>query len=215
MHENMKIWDNLKQVPTECIRTITGGRLKGLSDIKPQWRLQAMTHQFGPCGIGWKYEITNKETWPGSDGQIIATVDINLFIKINNDWSSPIPGTGGAMLVAKETKGTYTNDEAFKMALTDALSVSMKSIGVASDIYMGAFNGSKFADTSNITKPPIEAITQHQVEHLSQLAKEADVDLVKFMSFFNINGLNELPSTRFDEAIKMIKIKLGKLNDNS
>ena len=46
-----------------------------------------------------------------------------------------------------ERNGAYVNDEVYKMALTDALSVSMKSIGVAADIYFakGADLGTKYA----------------------------------------------------------------------
>lgn len=156
MSDNLIIWENLKQVPAACIKPIKAGRLKGMSDINPQWRMQAMTHQFGPCGIGWKYIVTKKWLEDGSEGQKIAFVDINLFFKDNGEWSDAIPGTGGSSFIAKETKGLYTSDEAYKMALTDALSVAMKAIGVAADIYMGAWDGSKYSDTSEATRPPID-----------------------------------------------------------
>lgn len=39
------------------------------------------------------------------------------------------------MLVAAETKGLYTNDEAFKMAYTDAVSVACKQLGIGADVY--------------------------------------------------------------------------------
>ncbi len=59
--DNIKIWNELKQVPAAAKKKIGAGRLKGLTDIKPQWRLQMMTEQFGPIGIGWYYDIV--ETW--------------------------------------------------------------------------------------------------------------------------------------------------------
>ena len=34
-----------------------------------------------------------------------------------------------------ESKGAYVSDECYKMALTDALSVAMKALGVAADVY--------------------------------------------------------------------------------
>ena len=39
------------------------------------------------------------------------------------------------MLVAAETKGLYTSDEAFKMAYTDAISVACKQLGIGADVY--------------------------------------------------------------------------------
>ena len=173
--DNLIIWNNLKQVPPNCLKKIKAGRLKGMSDVKPQWRLQAMTHQFGPCGIGWKYIVTNKWLEDGSECQKVAFVDIDLFFKWEGEWSAAIPGTGGSSFIAKEHNGPYTSDEAYKMATTDALSVAMKTIGVASDIYMGAFYEGKYADTSNMTRPPVtkEALKENQ----GKLAYELDLKL--------------------------------------
>ena len=136
---NMKIWDNVKSVPKEHLKTIEGGRLKGMTDIKPQWRYQVMTEQFGPCGVGWKYEIKNLWKEEGAGGQVFAFAEVLVYIKNSPDpmWSEPIPGIGGSMLIAKESAGLYSSDEAFKMAVTDALSVALKMLGVGADVYMG------------------------------------------------------------------------------
>lgn len=136
--ENMKIYDAARVVPKEAKRNITGGRLKGMTDINPMWRIKALTEQFGPCGIGWKYEVTNKWLEPGADGEVAAFVDIELRYKWQGEWSDPIPGTGGSAFVAKEFKGLYTSDECFKMALTDAISVACKALGFGADVYWDA-----------------------------------------------------------------------------
>jgi hypothetical protein len=62
-------------------------------------------------------------------------VDIKLYIKIEGEWSDPIPGTGGSSFVTKEKMGLYTSDECFKMALTDAISVACKALGFGADVY--------------------------------------------------------------------------------
>lgn len=145
--ENLKFYNTLRSVPEKYTKKITGGRLNGMTDIKPQWRTEKMTEIFGPCGIGWYYEETKRE-YKDFDGQIAVFIDINLFYRyekidsvservIGYEWSKPIHGTGGSMFVAKENRGPFVSDEAVKMALTDALSVAMKSLGMAADIYMG------------------------------------------------------------------------------
>jgi hypothetical protein len=133
---NMTLWDAVRTVPKQFLKTITGGRLKGMSDISPVWRLKTLTEHFGPCGSGWYYEIIDrgKEDFAG---EVSAHVLINLYVKIDGEWSKPIQGIGGSMLVAKEKAGPYHSDEAFKQALTDAISVSCKALGVAADVYMG------------------------------------------------------------------------------
>lgn len=39
------------------------------------------------------------------------------------------------MFISKEKNGIYVDDDAFKKALTDAISVSAKAIGVGADVY--------------------------------------------------------------------------------
>lgn len=134
--KNMEIYDRLKSVPGEFLKTIQAGRLKGMSDIKPQWRIAKLTEVFGPCGIGWKvqnlkysYETVGQET--------VCNCYLELLFKHNGEWSEPIPASGGSKLATMERNGLYISDEAEKMAYTDAISVASKMIGLASDVYMG------------------------------------------------------------------------------
>ena len=132
--DNLRFYEQLRKVPQEALKPILAGRLKGKSDINPVWRIQAMTEAFGACGIGWKYEITKQ--WQEPYGQEVkAFTNINLYIKVDGQWSEPIPGNGGATIVEVSKQGVYVNDEGYKMALTDALSVAMKALGVAADVY--------------------------------------------------------------------------------
>ncbi len=133
---NMEIYDATRKVPKEAIKLIEAGRLKGMSDINPMWRIKTLTEQFGACGDGWKYEIASQHMEHGAEGQIASFVNIMLYYKLADDtWSQPIPGTGGSMFVSKERNGLYTDDECFKKALTDALSVACKALGIGADIY--------------------------------------------------------------------------------
>ena len=146
--ENLEIYNKLKEVPEEAQKKITGGRLNGMTDIKPMWRIEKLTEVFGICGIGWKTKIKNKEILDGANGEKIAIVDIDLYVKIDGEWSDAIEGTGGSSFVTNETKGLYTSDECFKMAYTDAISVACKSLGMGADIYWG---DSKYNKQQEIT----------------------------------------------------------------
>jgi hypothetical protein len=132
---NMIFYDAFRAVPEKAKKAITGGRLNGKTDINPMWRIKALTEQFGPCGIGWWYEITDKRLQEGNGGEVAAFVDILLYYKYAGEVSLPIPGTGGSAFVAKEKNGLYTSDECYKMALTDALSVACKALGIGADVY--------------------------------------------------------------------------------
>lgn len=133
--ENMKIYDFVRSVPDNAQKTIGAGRLKGMTDINPMWRIQKLTEIFGPCGIGWWYRILNERLEPGAGGEVAAFVDIELYYRQGGEVSQPIPGTGGSMMVANEKAGPHTSDECFKMALTDAISVACKALGFGADVY--------------------------------------------------------------------------------
>ena len=132
----LELWNKVRSVPETAKKKITGGRLNGFTDINPVYRLKVLTEQFGPCGMGWYYEITDRWIECGANDEKAAFVNINLYTNDpSSGWSKPIAGTGGSMLVAKEIKGLYTSDECFKMALTDALSVACKALGIGADVY--------------------------------------------------------------------------------
>jgi len=133
--ENLKLYETLKTVPEEAKKKIMGGRLVGMSDINPMWRIKKLTEEFGICGFGWKYIITKQWIEIGGKEEKAAFVNIDLFIKQESIWSEAIPGTGGSSFIAAEKNGLYTSDECFKMALTDAISVSCKALGMGADVY--------------------------------------------------------------------------------
>lgn len=152
---NLDLYNKLKVVPAEAIKPIQNGRLKGKSDINPMWRIKTMTEHFGVCGIGWKYVITKQ--WTETYGtETKAYCNIDLFVKVDGQWSDAIQGTGGSSEVTMERNGSYVSDECYKMALTDALSVAMKALGVGADIYFEKGKSidysSKYAMQEDLTK---------------------------------------------------------------
>lgn len=150
---NLDLYNKVRAVPAEAQKAIGGGRLKGKTDINPMWRIKALTENFGVCGIGWKYNITKQWLETGSNGEISAFVNIDLFIKVDGAWSDAIPGTGGSAFVAKESGGLYTSDECYKMALTDAISVSCKALGFGADVYWNA-DKTKYSQPSQPKQEP-------------------------------------------------------------
>lgn len=155
MSDNLNLYERLRSVPDNAKKPIKGGRLNGMTDISPMWRIKKLTEEFGPCGFGWKYTLDKQWVEVGADGVVMAFCNISLHIKQDGVWSDGIPGTGGASLVAKEKSGLYSSDEAFKMALTDALSVACKALGMGADVYWD--KDSKYDEPPAPPAPPAPA----------------------------------------------------------
>ncbi len=154
----IELYNKVKTPPEGAISPISGGPLNGYTNINPQWRIQVMTEVYGTCGVGWRFELTEEKTFNCPDGKILLFMEVALYVADpeNNQWSEPIYGWGGDFIIDKNKNGLVANDEAYKMALTDALGNAMKCLGVGADVYMGLmdsrdenskgkFDGSKYS----------------------------------------------------------------------
>lgn len=197
--ENLELYEKFRVVPEEAQKKIEGGRLKGFTDINPMWRIKKLTEEFGVCGIGWKPQIVRTWLDNGEKGEVVANVEILLFIKVNNEWSEGIPGIGGSKLVAKESGGLFTDDECYKKAYTDALSVACKALGVGADIHYQK-------DASKYQIPPQEQ-TPNKLQTSQNKAQEKSKwaivnELIK-NSTITLASVNEWILKKFGRTIKI------------
>lgn len=168
---NMDIYDQVRQCPQDALKPIQAGRLKGKSDINPMWRIKMLTQLFGPVGIGWYYTI-DKQWMEACGDEIAAFVNISLYVRVNNEWSKPIQGTGGSMFAAKEKNGVYVSDEGYKMALTDAISVACKALGFAADVYWNTDSTKYNRQAAQPTQQPRAPKAQAQAQPQAQPAPD-------------------------------------------
>lgn len=155
--ENMTIWNAVKDTPAEAKKTITGGKLNGFTDINPMWRLRKLTELFGTCGVGWKYEIDNMHCLDGANGEVMVFASVKLFIRDGEAWSAPIPGCGGSMLISTQKGSLVSNDDGYKMAISDAIGSACKMLGMSEDVYMSGSGGSKYARPQEAPQTPAAA----------------------------------------------------------
>lgn len=200
--DNLSIWNSVKTPPKEAIKEIPAGRLKGKSDISPQWRILALTQLFGPVGFGWKYTIERQWIEVGEGVEKCAFCNILLYVKNGDVWSEPIPGTGGSAFVTREKSGPFTSDEAFKMALTDALSVAMKALGVAATIYSGGNDFSKYTNPKNDGgRAGVPTLTEDQIAEVESLLRESRNSPQSFCNYMQVSSVEDIPQSAYKTAI--------------
>lgn len=152
--DNLSIYNKFRSVPEEAKKTIQAGKLKGFTDINPMWRIKMLTDQFGMAGEGWK--TSDVRMWTETaGGEVAAFCSLNLMVKVNGNWSDPIFGIGGSKLAGKGV-GDGINDEAFKMAYTDAVSIACKNLGMAADIYFDK-DRTKYNSVQEQSSPAVQA----------------------------------------------------------
>ena len=197
MSENMSLYNAFRNTPDEAKKAINDGKLKGKTDINPMFRIEQLTKQFGPCGIGWKVVPTRIEylAVPQRD-EVMCFVDINLYYKQDGQWSEPVFGTGGSMLVENFcSAGIKSNDDGYKMAYTDAISVACKLLGMSADVYWKAgeskysraepdnpIPASKLAETQK-TSPAQVTVSEHPMtpkERVESLCNSLRISVKQF-----------------------------------
>lgn len=207
---NMDVYERVREVPENAKKEIKAGRLKGMTDINPLWRIKTLTEIFGMCGIGWYYDVTRQ--WIEEVGnEIIACVNINLYVKSDGEWSKPIFGTGGSKLSTMERGGLYVSDECYKMATTDAISVACKSLGIGADVYWSA-DKTKYSSFADEQKEDAEEqkraeaelnqignskIGEEKLKALLARCERDGVDPKKITTLYKVSSLADLTELKF------------------
>lgn len=210
MKDNLTIYNTVRNPPKEALKPIKGGRLSGYTDINPMWRIKALTEQFGVCGIGWKYTITKQWTEQGANGEVAAFTNIDLYIKVNGEWSDAIPGTGGSSFIAKEKNGLYTSDECFKMSLTDAISVACKSLGFAADIYWNNDRSKYDRPEETQMAEPQKKIDDTKAQVIYDLLQKTNADVKAFLKYYGVKTVEDMTLEVWTKATKALQNKLNK-----
>ena len=146
--DNMRYYNKSRTVPQDALKAFSNGRFSG-TDINPMWRIKILTEMFGPAGIGWYTEVLRQEVVPVDDGNLMVFVDINLYVREGDEWSKPIFGTGGNTL---KLKGRG-DDEGFKKAYTDAMSIACKALGIGADVCMPTTPRANTATNTSMNLP--------------------------------------------------------------
>lgn len=206
---NLDIYNAVRIVPKEAQKTIGAGRLKGMTDINPMWRIKTLTEQFGTVGVGWYYSIVNRWIEDGAEGEKCAFVEVELYIKSDGEWSKPIVGTGGSKFIANESKGPYTSDEAYKMALTDAISVACKALGMGADVYWNK-DTSKYNAHQDDEPPVIPVkITEQQIANLEAVfAAQPDGGKALRIIVLGDKDIKELTNVEYGNILNQVQ-KIG------
>ena len=219
MCANLDLYNKLKSVPQEAKKPINAGRLKGKTDINPMWRIKMLTQHFGICGFGWKTTIDRLWTEEGGNGERAAYVQISLYIRDpeTKEWSDAIIGVGGAAFVSNEKSGPFTDDDCYKKAYTDAISIACKALGMAADVYYEKDPDSKYgsrdvppANEQELPFPEVEPLTYEKALELVYNGRTLkEIYKIDRASITSIYLAPETPA-RIKEGICIINAEINK-----
>lgn len=192
--QNLEIYNQFRNPPASARDAITGGRLKGKTQINPMWRIQCLTEAFGPCGIGWYYEEEKTELLPGTKNEVLIKVTVKLYYKWNGEWSKGILGVGAHHFVDTEKGANINNKEFYKMALTDALGTCCKALGIGADVYMN--------------DKETQYCTDLQLERIFELVAKDKRDALR--TYYHVEDLTDLSHLQAEQIIEIKEKAINK-----
>lgn len=215
---NLELWDIVKTTDPEFTKGFSkGGGFKGTS-INPTYNTKKATNLFGPFGIGWGVDVVGQSFQDGHliliEGtpicrEIIHIVQINFWYKWKGEKGN-IPAFGQTSFVGQNKNGLYTDEEAPKKSLTDAITKAMSMLGFSADIFTGLYDDVKyindirgnFNDDGTIKGGVLDSDTRNEAKlmFLKQINEKMDA----------VGSLEDLEKAFTPEEKKYWKEKLPK-----
>lgn len=150
MSDNLKFWKSVEKTDPRYTKEFNrGGGFKGTA-INPTFMVMRATEAFGPPGIGWGYEIVKEEMLVGaalSDNcnELTHCLQVKLWYMIDGKRGE-IEHFGATTYVGKNKYGSFTDEEAKKKSLTDAISKCLSWLGFSADVHLGLYDDSKYVN---------------------------------------------------------------------
>ena len=145
-HEIMQELD--RQLPPSAYKAITGGPLKGMTDIKPAFSYKEMDRIFGPAGFGWGYTYDSEglRYIPEDKFTIVPSVSIwyNLYVRDEAGdlvavRSEPVPMPG-------YNTNNGSSENSIKGAITTGIGSAIHTLGYQISVYLGLRSHDKVYD---------------------------------------------------------------------
>lgn len=180
--ENMDLWN--KVCKTDPKYTKSFNRAGGFSGtaINATYLIRKATELWGPIGGAWGFEIEKSEFIPGSNNTIIHVI----LIKFRHP-SGSFQSFGQTTFVSTNKNGVFTDEEAPKKSLTDALTKALSWLGFSADVHLGLFDDNKYVndrkkeETTKLELPKSNSTNRIATAEISEEQKLRVTDVFKDM----------------------------------
>jgi hypothetical protein len=164
--DNLSIWSQIETTDPAFAKKFDRGGFKGTA-INPCYVARKLTELFGACGSGWKFVVETEEYRDGhtidqetGDKAIIHVIRGHLaYIDPDTaEWCSTGPQYGQTTFVGSNRHGPFTDEEAPKKSITDALGKCAALLGLSADIYSGKWDANKYVNDRSASDTPSQTV---------------------------------------------------------
>ena len=213
---NIDLWQAVEKTdPAYTKQFSRGGGFKGTA-TNATYLAHKATEQFGPCGIGWGMTVLDEQIIQGAPfllndvvigHEAIHKVRAQLWY-VRDGVRGVVEQFGQTQIVGKNKNGYYTDEEAPKKSLTDAMSKCLSLLGFSADIHLGLYDDNKYLTALKEEFAP--RVTEGQAATLRDWLEETKADAKGFLAYFGAESVDAFPAGKFDAAVKMLEAKKAK-----
>jgi len=234
MNDNLKLWRAVEKTDPSLTKEFNrGGGFKGTA-INPTSLIMRATEMFGPPGIGWGYEIVKEEMLVGApivhiekDGTKLEAHEATHCLQVKlwyilDGKRGEIEQFGATTYVGKNKYGPFTDEEAKKKTLTDAISKCLSWLGFSADVHLGRYDDNKYVNdlrkefAEEKSKASDEQMQAKRQAYLDKLATLTDETIIKTFFLEAASGLGLQKATpEFAEFRKLFVHRIDELKPKS
>lgn len=150
-NENLKLWDAVSRTDPASTKNFSrSGGFKGTA-ISPMYLIHKATSLWGPMGEKWGVRIVSDKVIDGGPliHETLGVVGCERVHQVQIELIYPagtVPAFGQTIMVGKNKYGFFTDEDAPKKSLTDALTKALSWLGFSSDVHMGRFDDVKYVE---------------------------------------------------------------------
>lgn len=213
---NTALWASVEKTDPKYTKGFSrSGGFKGTA-TNATYLAHKATERFGPCGIGWGVTVLDEQIIQGApfllDGQIVGheaihKVRAKLWYVLDGQRGE-VEQFGQTQIVGKNKNGYYTDEEAPKKSLTDAMTKCLSLLGFSADIHLGLYDDNKYvAELREEFAPKAPMVDEAQAATLRDMIASTGSDTAKFCAAFGIPSVDAMPADKFAAAMAALERK--------
>lgn len=214
--DNMRVWDKVEKTDPKYTKQFSrGGGFKGTA-TNATYLARKATEMFGPCGTGWGINVLSEEVLTGAphviEGQVVAhdmihKVHARLWYVLDGKRGE-VEQFGQTQIVGRNKNGFYTDEEAPKKSLTDAMSKCLSLLGFSADIHLGLYDDNKYV--AQLRQDFAPRASEAEIASLRALLEETGADEAGFLAYFGAESLETFPAEKVSDAERLLEKKKAK-----
>ena len=225
MSENLKLWQSVEKTDPKYTKAFSkAGGFSGTA-INATYLIRKATEQWGPIGSTWGALVEDERYVEGAEGTIIHVLRIR-FRHPGGEFNS----YGQTTFVGKNKNGPFTDEEAPKKSLTDAITKALSMLGFSADVFLGLYDDNKYvsdrkAEFSKGTITPnddaLENLNESELGRAQEIAKRMveldkanDLEAARVLFYENkLTNEMQLGIWHFLQPHSSLRNRVKKLNE--